>query len=156
MCQDDRGALADLGSIRQKFIVNRICRRFFPFILLEAPRSCTMRNAAGNDSLPVSSPRKTMQSTTPSGMSRSREHGGLVDLCLVPVDPLINDTCRTTGKTELYVGHNNFCRLEGKPTEINVTSVGFRGGQRKLLSYPKKRRVPCLSLSLTRLRSAPS
>jgi hypothetical protein len=24
----------------------------------------------------------------------------------------------TTGKTELYVGHNNFRRLEGKPTEI--------------------------------------
>jgi hypothetical protein len=24
----------------------------------------------------------------------------------------------TIGKTELYVGHNNFRRLEGKPTEI--------------------------------------
>jgi hypothetical protein len=24
----------------------------------------------------------------------------------------------TTGKTELYVGHNNFRRFEGKPTEI--------------------------------------
>jgi hypothetical protein len=24
----------------------------------------------------------------------------------------------TTGKIELYVGHNNFCRLQGKPTEI--------------------------------------
>jgi hypothetical protein len=37
---------------------------------------------------------------------------------------LISHSKYNTGKTEVFIGHNNFCRLEGKPTEIKVTSVG--------------------------------
>jgi hypothetical protein len=41
----------------------------------------------------------------------------------------------TTGKTELFIGHNNFHWLEKKP-------MSFMGGRRKLLPYPQKCRAP--------------
>jgi hypothetical protein len=54
----------------------------------------------------------TVQATNSSGRVWwvSLAHAALWAPCLEP--------SVTTGKTEFYVGHNNFCRLKEKPIEI--------------------------------------